>query len=488
MGFVTTSAEQITKINRGLPGLPPGVLFEQDAPYVAADVRAIYCDPVSGDDTNDGLTSSTAVRDLQVAINMYFPASRGMQSWAVNDNRVIHVLGSAGTVMTKSVVVPPHAGLGALIIQGQETTVEPGLLLAGTPFSAIVGYQIDQTLNLLGAALTPSSYQYNAFVKPQVSLAETEFDAGYDALPIRDNGASDLTVTAYDPGVWSAFSYSAGALVDIVQPNITWRPEDATATAFINAPAITNFGGALIVRGFEIQAASVGGNFGCFLMNSSAASPLLGASTLMQRSIVTDTSFSPFVDGNGVGLMGIIYDDPAAYPKLCEGDVIIQNFLGRCGFLDCPGPQRTAIYGMSLDTPADAVGGLSMSNNFVSGGHVAADLRASGTEGTQFRVLGGAVVHFGPISVEGAKGLNCVQVENAYADFKIGSNAGRTTGSAGNNGVGLDLSEGSFGIAGNEASITLSGTGGDMTVGALPARAWTAGSQTDPTELSRFST
>ncbi len=484
---MSLSEEDIKKLKKIGGGWPAAVDLAEILSLLSEDVRELWVDPVNGLDTNTGLSPSSPLKSVQLAV-ILLKQPYGLPHWGLNDNRTIHVMGAAGTVLTESIGIPPHAGPGALIIQGEETKVAEDLVLSATPFSKIAGYEIDQTLNLDGASLTANTHQYNGFVVPQVSLVETEFDVGYDQLPIRDNSASSLTVTVYDPGYWSAFSYVGGALVDIVRPNITWRPEDSAPTSYFNGPAINNIGGALIVRGFEVKQAAVGGDKGPFIQNNGCGAPFTLSSTVLQRILVTGAQFSRFLSGHQVMTMGMIFDDPDAYPVMASNDAMIQNFLGRCGFVDFDGPQRTAVYGASLDASGNSVGGLRFRNGFNSANHVAADLRASGSQDTQFGVFSGAYVHFGPLSVEDAGDLNCIQVQNACVDLKIGSNQFRTVGSANNNGVGLAISEGSWGTAANEANITLSGAGGDMAVGSLPAREWTAGSQTDTVELSRYRT
>jgi len=469
-------------------GWPSAVDFTKLFSMLPNTTRELWVDPVNGLDTNSGLSQSSPLKSIQLAVNM-FKQVYSLPHWDLNDNRTIRVMGAMGTEFVENIVVPPHAGLGALIIQGEETVVEEGLTVSATPFSTIAGYEIDQTLNIEGTPLTANEYQYNGFAVPQVSLATTEFDAGYDGLPIRDNDAGSLTVTAYDPGEWSSFSYVAGALINIVQPNLTWRQESSAPNSYFNGPVITNLGGALIIRGFELKAAEVGYSLGPLMQSFGSVSVFSLPSSMFQRVIITDSKYSRILSGSQSGFMGAIIDDPDGIITMSSTDVHITNLLGRCGFIEFDGPQRTGVYGASLDASGNTVGGLRFRDGCCSGNHIAADLRASGTEDTQFGVFTGAKIHFGPISVEDAGDLNCIQVYSSYVDLKIGSNQGRTSGTANNNGVGLDLAEGSWGTAANEANITLSGAQGDMTVGSLAARSWTAGSQTDNVdELSRYST
>ncbi len=446
-------------------------------------LRNLYVDPVLGDDANSGLDASNAFLTIQRAVDLFKGSSN--THWLFGDDRTINVIGADGVVMTESIVIPSHAGMGALIIKGQETTVESDLVIAGTPFNSIASYEVRQTLNLTGAGLTPSTYQYDAFVIPQASLADGVFDATFDCLPIIDNAASSLTVVSLDPGTYSAFSYPSGSLCDIVKPNITWKPENSSAFSYINIPGIVCMGGPLIIEGFRLEPAEVGGNYGSFIQTvATGAENSLGSSVVMTRNI-TKGGFAKNVQGEGVAFNGNIIDDPGAFITFSNvRDLTINNLAARTGILVI---ERGAacIYGIDLLQTAATVGGLRI--RALDFGLVFADIRASaGT--TQFVATISKDFNIAALSVEDAGANAAISLFSGNCSLKLATNATRLNGTANNTGVGMDVTEGAWAEGSNETSITLSGSSGDMKVGALPSRDWATGSQTDPEELARYST
>ncbi len=450
-------------------------------------VRHLYVSSTSGLRSNSGLTPGSPLKTIQEAANLFLTGP--IQFWEVNDNRYIHVEDPQGTTHTESVVILPHAGPGALVIKGQETTVEEGLVLAGTPFTAIPGFEIDQTCNLSGGALVPSTYSYGTYLVPQVSFADTEYDASYDMLPVKDNAASSLTVTCYDPGIWSAFSLSGGALVDLVKPNITWRAADSTAFAYTNAPTITNLGGALIVRGFNVKKAAVGGSFGSFL--NSGAGPgdsSTGSLVAMQRLHFNDAGFSTVVEGDSCSMTCVSFDDAATTPRLssCQS-FIAQNVAINTSLVLIEGAGDASLYGISVDHTNAGLGGFRVSSGTPIR-HLAADIRASGAGNCQLSLFGVDCSVYA-LSVEGAGPNPAVACNNGSSvAFDIATGASRLVGTAGNTDVGVLVSDRSKCSGNNLASISLTGSAGDLKIGALAPQTWVAGANSDAIEFARFQT
>lgn len=450
-------------------------------------VRALYVDITNGVDANTGLTPNEPLKSVQRAVNLY--KSGAIQHWPLNDNRYIHVMGAPGSEFKENIVVPPHAGMGALIIQGEEEVLAQDLEVSGSVFTSVPGFEVEQNLNLTGAGLAPSTLSYGAFVVPQVSFAETEFEAAYDMLPIKDNAAESLRTAAFDPGVFSGFAYFAGALVDVVSPNITWKSADSTAFSFTGVPTITNLGGALIIRGFRAAPADVGGNFSSFM--NSAAGPGdsgNGSPVTLQRIAFTGGAFAQIVEGDALSMIGCSINDPASFPKLSSANTLVcQNILINSGICLVEGAGDISMYGASFDSSGAVNGGIRIADS-TPVRYLAADIRCTGTGDGNLQ-LNSTSVNVQALSIEDAGALDAIQgLTGSDISITVAALNSRLNGSAGNSAHGCSIGVMSYVLSGFEANITLSGTAGDLKVGDLAAKAWTDPAVTDPDQLARHQT
>lgn len=118
-----------------------------------------YVNPVTGRDTNDGLTSSNPFRTLQRALDKIFKTPN------IFHTQTVYV--AAGTLVDPSITVPPFVLLGASIdVIGTLENFTPAAGISSGTFDSSFGTQTYiQTAVVSGAGWTPDSLRGGVFVQ-----------------------------------------------------------------------------------------------------------------------------------------------------------------------------------------------------------------------------------------------------------------------------------------------------------------------------------
>jgi len=220
-----------------------------------ASTTLLYVDPENGDDTADGLTVSTQLATIQEAINRYLPPTQPPRTLNSDEYLEIRVAYTPGmSPIAENIVKPAHLGPGQLCINGELELVEDALVQSGG-VATVSGHQGLRRVTFTTSPLTPSGLTGGYFVTPDDDIVQAfsdnvAFIAGEHGC-IQDNAADSVDVMFISPGFIDAFSYSGGAALRIVRPQIQWDPDDLEVTSFGPMPAqIINQGGPLVIKGF----------------------------------------------------------------------------------------------------------------------------------------------------------------------------------------------------------------------------------------------
>ncbi len=453
----------------------------------AAGTRELFVDTVNGNDDNDGLTSATALQTIQLAALMFkLPL---LQTWAKNDNRTITVIHTPGMPkITEQITVPPHNGEGILIADFEEEVIASGLVENGA-LAAVAGFENRWQITFTTAPLTPAALARNAFTKMHTLQSENEIDGCLENLPIITNGAGTVDVVAADPGIFSAFHYANGAVIDIVRPQIEWGLDEdpVTTTHTLQHTMIKNLGGSpLIIRGVCAATDNTNVNNTCFLSNIGNGVGILGNNVALTRSMAEATT-------PGAGWWALTFGDAMVAGFIAEADSIY--YLTSYASL-------ASAYNVDTDTPTrSTVAASYVDNGLVVGINATGILslnKATMSAGGSFDVRNGHFVLANyssctlfALTVEGAGGFPGLRIGYSESADSAGYNGctivdgTRVKGTTGNTDLGCRV-----GIFGNLFVLsgvpTLSGGVNDLQVGAAAARAWGAGDESDAVLFARF--
>lgn len=430
----------------------------QLSPFDAA-LREVYVNTATGNDDNDGSVGSP-LKTVQAAVDRFKPAWLGPQTWNLGDDRLIFV--QAGSSIEESITIPAHNGEGALIIRGEEQVLYSGLEEVG--FSAIAGTSAQQTLSFVGTPLTPASLTFGAFVVPRTNLLDNIFEFQWDNLPITNGGNTNsaVPVIASDPGVYTAFSHVPGAIVDIVEPQINWNPGEYATGAFYEDACIRNQGGALVVQGFFwYDAANPFRTFTVIINNGSSSKQNTGSTVCVSRCSTLTPLITLCSNSQGVSFSGNVFSTSSASFSSIE---LVNNFFKGLVFRSCftgsfgsfsQGVMNFNTNSYAYWTGADCSGGV----------YVFSNTRLSLESATIINAIG-------PLAaLEIAQNSFVELLGFPYVD-----------GSSGNLNVGARIGT----LSAISGDSTLTGTGGELQVGALAPQLWAAGPTTDPTKLARY--
>lgn len=481
--------------------VPLGTLLAQLAPAPApSSARLLKVDPENGNDADDGMSNSTALKTIQCAVLKLKPPTAGPQLWLRHDDRTIEVLFTPGMAdITERVVIPPHAGAGFLIIQGDERVVASGLVMSA-PLSAVAGKETQQTMTFTTTPLAVGALNNAAFIRlSDRSLEPTAFEAALNDVPVRSNLAGSCKVIAADPGVFCAFSLGAGAVVDVVEPQVVWSlPANADARLETAATAILNVGGSpLIVSGFVAKAPADASSTtsNVFLTNAGSgyslvAGPPVVLNRCTMRGDVGTAALWSVITSGPVTLSGVQVEPDSIFYVVNEAsNYALYNMNANVANSFTTVQLQGIAFGFVSGLNAE---GCSIFMASVNLDTCSVDLDATGTTtGTgAFALYDDVSLDFTALTVINAGLLAAVSVGSHHGGYKptgVGwLDATRVSGSTGNLAVGVTVGTlASLHTYGN-VQPTLTGAGGDLKVGALAARPWGSGSQTDPTDLSIF--
>ena len=442
-------------------------------------LRSLWVEPDTGDDSAVG-TIGNPLKTQQEAVNRFKPMSMGIQYWALDDDRQINVMGTGK--FQESVVIPAHAGMGALRIVGEETVLHEGLAVNGST-SAIAGFEVRRRLSFTTAPMTPSALADGYFVRPQArTVTENNFEFQWSMIPIVDNAAGSIDGPILIPGSLTAFDLGSGVLVDIVQPKRIQQPAANDQWAFVEGCCFLNLGGALIVEGLEFQArddVQIANRGVVLAALGSIGNEYNGSAYLLSRCVIrhnaiTGLTFSSIVSGDAASMTGCLVVGGSERLSTGSRGMTIVNLRASGGLTLSALSTAFTFYGL------DSTLGIYI---YDCKGSLSADIRPSATEA--LLLTGGSRVETAVFSVEGCTAPRCIFADT-QSTLTLFGGGGSIVGTTGNTGIGVELEALSYCNATTAGSITLSGSGGDIKVGALAVQAWGAGSTTDPTELARL--
>ncbi len=319
------------------------------------------------------------------------------------------------------------------------------------------------------------------------------YDATLEDFPILDNANNSVDIAAFDPGIWSAFQYANGTVVDIVAPQVDWGLDaDPVGTVFaLQRTMITNVGGSpLIVSGFCAPNGSTVSVNTVWLANVGHGSSLYGCRTCVSRCMSESTvpgSFWQAWTWGDCSLVGSIAKADSIYYAVSYGGICTVYNVD----FDVPSRGATlAFLSNSACVGINATGtpgiiGMSFYNAKATGGF-SADVR----EGPMLLSQGSSISVLA-LTVENAGGVPALIVGGAGAGDGSAFNAAtildgtRCSGSTGNTTFGASIGLQSN-LATPNGAPTLTGTTNDLKVGAAAARAWGAGAESDPVLFARF--
>jgi len=441
-------------------------------------LRTIYVNHTTGGDGYAG-TISEPCATIQQAVNRFKPLDRGAQNWALNDDRTILVQDPGGdSIFDEEIVIPPHAGDGALIIRAEYQVEFSGLVESGSPFSTIAGFEVRQRLSFTTSPMTASTLGDGYFVVPQTNTLGNPFEFGWEILPIVDNATGTCDVVAYDPGSYTAFTHLAAVAVDIVKPQVIWRPGLTDASGDYPVPCIRNMGGSLIVEGFRFQN-STAGQSNVVLMNTGPSGDTWFGGRVYIRGCVVENN------GSGTGFRGVVHGDSCALSgvllqgrngiTMSSSDLIGVNIRQAlsAGFTPANGLYGVAnayLYGVDTELSASdsKIFNIHMSSNIM----IAIDLRGGGLHFWQ-----GAAQIDAMSCEDSAK--TCIVLSTDSTAFIL--SASRAVGSSGNTDYGVRM----FGynaVLEGYSPPSLSGSLGDLKVGDNPITSWGVGDYIDMTK------
>lgn len=439
--------------------------------YQAGDY---YVDLSTGNDTNTGTSWGAPLATVQEAINRVLPGFAGVVE--LTTDTYIFVRGP-GTV-TESVVVPAHTGLGCLIIEG-DTTVQTTLTVAGT-FSPIATSFALQDIAFSSPTLTASdpAIVEKSFLRPQVTGYADIWETQGDCFPVLDNGTTYVRCPVVEPNLFTGFDYTPGALVDVVTNNVTWiQPVFASFTE--PASCITNLGGNLIVKNFifEVNPAALGPVVSKVLSAPTTTPLNIG---YFLRTQITQCIFKE-IQEIGSGVFDIV---------CCIG-----GGAGTNGSLSVGNGSSTSIWNsLSIpQSPGSWPTFLSSCDPF--------SLYAVYINGS-LQVFRGV----GDVSEVDVKNRQVFVGENSYLrvyNLDVSDSTGRgllvnqkstvyvidTLSGINNASYGAQIGDCSSILnkpTGGGATLSLTGTLGELKVGNAAVQTWAAGSVTDPVYLARF--
>lgn len=447
-------------------------------------LRTIYVNHTSGNDGYAG-TISEPVGTIQEAVNRFKPLDRGVQAWDLNDDRTIIVQDPGGThIFNEEITIPPHSGDGALIIKAEYNVVFSGLTEAGTPFSALSGYEVRQRLTFTTTPMTPGTLNDGYFAIADTNYLGNPFEYGWDYLPIVYNGDGYVDVVALDPGTWTAFNHFAGATVDIAEPVVIWQPATTDGSAYYTTQCIRNLGGALIVEGFRFQpyrtslTGSVISNIGQIGESTN------GTRVTVRGCIFEDnsgTGFATIAIGDACSLLGCIFTTSATdFVNYTKGLSVVNNRIKSTYSLVQFGYTEATIWGIDVELDGSSDTFYIKSSNLI---RFFADIRAANIRFVD------SYCFIEALTVEGAGALPAIDIgSNCSIDITTAITGSRLSGSTGNNSYGLQITNANSEVRSNTnpTTATITGTSGDVKIGDNPVRAWTAGAETDLTKLARL--
>lgn len=431
-----------------------------------------WVDPVAGNDFTGNGTEDNPWKTIQHAINVIVgPIPR---YWELGEDKTIHVKYTEGMdPIREHIVKPAHAGEGALVIQAEAEIVHTGLTSGS--FSAIAGYEVRHQLALTAAGLTPNTLQDDAFVKLQdESSVPSISDASFETFPIVDNGANSLDVVAVDPGVRTGFYHAPAALLDVTRAQVPWKGADTAAFLYANGCMFTNLGGPAYIKDFDIEA------------GDAQVKPQL-CNDLGHGDVYTSPGTS-FVRCNIHGFWNAAvgpgpiqfaaclfdYPTPGGILVVSSKNVDIVNCRMHTNY--------NAIQTRSVDNALfngfDCNATISFFNN--TRGSIYADVRSG-----RVTVTTHSYAAIPALTVESAGGAGAIQSLNHGSVYM--QDGSRIHGSTGNNDVGLEIGDLSKAqVSTNPGSATLTGTNGNVKVGAKAAQNWGAGADYDATTFSIY--
>jgi len=447
-------------------------------------LRTIYVNHTSGNDGYAG-TISEPVGTIQEAVNRFKPLDRGVQAWDLNDDRTIIVQDPGGTsTFDEEIVIPPHAGEGALVIKAEYHAEFSGLVESGSPpFSAISGFEVRQRLSFTTSPLTPSTLGDGYIIIPDANLLGEPYSFSWDYLPIVDNAAGTCDVVAIDPGIWTAYSHGNGTEVSIVRPIVTWRPP--SNSFFYPNSCIRNMGGSLIVEGFVFENSSSSSTNYIISNTGYAGDILYGGKVHIRGCIVNNNGsgagFQTLFNGDSISACGIIIKSKGAYTTHSKNlsmvncrDVIPSGVFYR----NILNSTALALYGLDLDATNATSAGLSFEGcNQVD--YLMLDIRGSG-----LYLYKTNTVQIWAMSCEDSGTSPCIDIAELSSAYLVEDN--RVVGSSGNTGYGIRLRGINSSLYMVYTSSTISGSSGDIKVGSNPVISWSNTIETDVSYLCVF--
>ena len=439
------------------------------------DALTYYVDLDVGNDNNSGVGPGVALATIQEAVNRHFPSWKGPKDLGTTPRYII-VSGVTNTTITESVVIPPFVGDGPLVISGVQDTVYANAVETGAVFSPVASYASLQDLSFAGP-FTPSdpALANKAFVVPKVTTYATLQEANIDCFPILDNGGASIRCPVYLPGVFSGFDHYNGAVCDLKVNRLTWRPDiniDQSFPAYVNGGfCISNNGGPLIVQNFDFEenpSQTLISNGTVVLYNNSPAN---GAGTLYNQTQVARCRVIgniSIASGEGVDVVSCI----ATGGGIFTFDQSYSFCLNLIATPTSPGSYPTNVRGRTV-----IIGGLynaAYLQLFQSYAYAdAVDMRFRGIV-----VNENSRLDLGDTTWENVTAAPCIQV--SFHSSIRGTPGATWSGSTGNTSYGATISTMSL-IKKNTATITVSGTSGELVVGQNPPQLWAAGGAVDNT-------
>jgi hypothetical protein len=430
----------------------------------------LYVHSSLGDDTNNGLSPATALKTVQEAVNRFKLSGGEIPYWPVEDHRIIHVLANS---FDENIVIPPHTGQGALIIEG-----EVDLLSTGT-FTSFDGKASYDTLHLmnLSSGTFDNTVNNDSFVR-LTNPGSNIFDNIYESFPVLTvSGIADTAdVVAFDPGNYTAFQYSNGVAIEHVTPLVTWAgPTPGAGSAYDTI--IRNIGGSpLIIRDFIFQPTA--SYYQQILSNDTPGSTDYDFDTVaIERCIIKQSpglhEFGWLFRGHVVLSSCIIEMTTGAkgsgtimntHYQMYDNDSVFSKFSGNFGLLGLNVVGATAQTTLILSDGTSVISGA----DFRSKSNLAYDQAAFSTI-YKFSCEGSTspAIQIGAAYNYGGRGGNIVRIQEGK-------------GTTGNTSYGVMVYPFNM-LQMQHPSLypSLSGTLGDLKIGGLAVRNWEDGSVTD---------
>ena len=457
-----TSVDQITTyVNNNLA--PDGKVYQ------AGDY---YVDLSTGSDTNAGTSWAAPLATVQEALNRVLPSFAGVVE--LTTDTYIFVRGP-GTV-SENVVVPAHTGEGCLVIEG-DTTVQTTLTVTGT-FNPIGASFSLQDITFSSPTLTASdpTIVEKSFLRPQVSSYGNVWETQVDCFPVLDNGTAYVRCPVTYPGLFTGFDYTPGALVDVVTNNVTWA--EVASPGFTKSKCfITNLGGNLIVKNFIFEANPAAAAPGSIVLNTNQVGA--SGSGLFQKTQLTQCIFKDIqLVGNGDFDIVCCIGGGAG----TEGSLSVGNSSGAGIWNSLSIPQSPGNWPIFIQYSEAGIFGLYCKGYLQFFGSTVSTILTDVRERATWVLENSyALIYELDISDSVVDGLFVDQKSTAFVvDTLSGTNNAAYGAQVGDCSSILNTS------GGGGATLTLTGTLGELKVGNAAVQAWAAGSVTDPVYLARF--